>query len=230
MATETLILRPNSTIETGGTLVVYPSGSDVTKIHLLVNEEVYDVMATQVNFSTIGSYATLGFDFPGIPDGAVIKSLSYTFVGYSSAANYTPYMLLTLYTGDANGNLTNVDEVKYDFTHLKEGINSEPVSLTVESNVNLDTLREFGGNTLALRIENAFELVANPSGKKTCNMYFTQVYMSIAYEMGDAIYLKKSGIWTPITGAIYRKENGTWVERDSSVLNEGPFSLVELTE
>ena len=233
MATETVILRPNSSymaIDVSGNISdnTYPTTKDPSQIWLLLSEEVSDENSTYIKFTSSTSLfrmLTYGFSKPPESYVTTIPNKISLYVQAADMLDKNKYSISTEFV--LNDGTTSADITMESDTILNSSYQIIKLECPKE---NLETVYN-----LLLNNENGLfrirEKVLNGSSEKNSDVRVTQLYLELEYsdEEDDdnpptttPICIKQNGSWNIInSSSIYKKENGVWVLKDISVLQEG---------
>ena len=204
MASNTIILRPDRMLRTGGRISSFPSDSGLDYV-TAVNEVVADDDAGYVTGIMVTSEDGMGFCSYGVETPSKIpKSIIGARIYARSVSKTGKALAYVEVDGDDSFDRGNSDSVKIPtnsaYTTFVRELPNEVVAA-----IN-DSLSNSIFPILAINVYVYGSMKADSSDK------LTQTYLEIDYEGGDiGIHKKVNGEWKSATAA-YKKTNGAWAE------------------
>lgn len=225
MATKTLILRPNSTIGVvnASNIVLTPSTTAEENIHLLINEEVPDDAATQINLQNTLSTISFGIPLDWLSN---IIPVSMRIVLRFSIDKPN---LLDIEVFFTDPNIPNTG----DFSSIVSR-NDFHTTLTDSYETQIQTVENLEAIKTALLNGGYISImaVADSVNNKGGNARVTQLYLEVDYDdeidsETPLLYLKEGDTWAHITGTIYEKVNGVWSIGTLNKLSSGDNIIIK---
>lgn len=227
MATETLILRPTSTIEASVTGVV-PDTTPVENYYMLVNEVTCDEDATYISITDNQDYIVFGFDCSHIQfSNYNITDIELNIFGLIPNNTYAFNAVVDIY--DINNVLLN--SMTYVFPKVAiELTNTYNIMSIYLSDTQLDIVNKNQIGYLSINYS-----VPKVGSGKSVTSKISQLYLNFVLEEKPAAtlpptYLKINGVWINISSlSCYKRNNETWEEYNlSTLLNNDRYIIKEL--